>query len=67
MFKLTTSQHQALLRTQKTNLKSKDFNHYPFVTYIYVTYINLTEIVLIFNCHEVTATQLTTFVTLYFL
>jgi len=38
------------------------FKHYPFNIYIYII---LTEIIIIYNCHGVTATQLTTFVHLY--
>jgi hypothetical protein len=47
------------------DFQSQDFNHFPFLTYIYITYIILTEIVIIFNCYEVTVTQLTIFVPLY--
>jgi len=35
------------------------------LTYIYITYIILIEIIIIFNCHGVTAIQLTTFVHFY--
>jgi len=34
------------------------FNYYPFLTYIYITYTTPTEIIIIFNCHVVTVTQL---------
>jgi hypothetical protein len=33
---------------------------------IYITYIILTEIIIIFSCYGVTATQLTAFVPVYF-
>jgi hypothetical protein len=53
------------LTTPLKDFQSQDFKHFPFLTYIYVTYIILTEIIIIFNCYEVTATQLTTFIPLY--
>jgi len=46
------------------NFNSQDFNHYP-LTSNFIPYIILTEIIIIFNCYEVTVTQLTTFVPLY--
>ena len=47
------------------NFNSQDFNHYQFLTYSDITYVILTEIIIIFNCYGVAATQLTTFVPLY--
>ena len=41
------------------SLNSKDFNHYPVLTYTHITYTILTEIT-IFNYYVVTSTQLTT-------
>jgi len=37
----------------------------PVLTHIYITYLNLPEVIVICNCYEVMATQLTTFVLLY--
>jgi hypothetical protein len=57
-------QHDALQLTSTVtphtlnDLKSQDFNQHPFLTYIYITCIILAEIIIIFKCNGVTATQL---------
>ena len=43
----------------------QDFNHHLFLTYIYISHIFLTEIIIIFNNHVLTKTQLTKFILLY--
>jgi len=63
--KPTTSLREASLRTDLRIFKSKDFNHYSFLTHIYSTYMILTGITIISNCYGMTMTQLTTFVPLY--
>jgi hypothetical protein len=54
---LTTSVYQASFRTDLTISKYEDFNHYAFLNCIYIIYIFLTEVIIIFNCDVVAATQ----------
>ena len=42
-----------------------DVTDHPLLTYIYITYVISTEIIILFNCYWLTATQLTTFAHLY--
>ena len=64
--KLTTSLNRSVITQHGINSSnSKDFNNYTFLTYVHIIYIIFTEIVIIFNCHVVTAIQPTTFVSLY--
>ena len=39
------------------DFKSQDFNHYPLLNYTYIIYIFSTEIIIIFDCDGVVATQ----------
>ena len=51
---ITTS---SIIPHRPNDLKSQDFNHYPFLNYIYIIYIFSTEIIIIFNFGGVSATQ----------
>jgi len=54
--KLTTSL-LSIIPHRPNNFKSEDFNHYPFLNYIYIIYKFSTDIIIIFNCDVVAATQ----------
>jgi len=47
----------SIIPHRHNEFKSQDFNHYPFLNYIYIAYTFPTEIIIIFNCDGVVATQ----------
>ena len=47
----------SIIPHRHNNVKSQDFNNYPFLNYIYIFYIFSSKIIIIFNCDGVATTQ----------
>ena len=57
VFKIHNITISSIIPQRPNGFKSKDFNHCPFLKYTCIIYIFSTEIIIIFNCDGVTATQ----------
>ena len=57
VFKIHNITISSIIPQRPNGFKSKDFNHCPFLKYTCIIYIFSTEIIIIFNCDGVAATQ----------